>query len=87
MLGAILKTVSVVVTDLDNTLFDWFEIWHGPFKAMLDRLVADSGLDADTLIADFKAIHTKYGTVEYAFAIEELQSLREKHLGENLPQF
>src|SRR4029450_11977923 len=29
--------VSVVVTDMDNTLFDLLAMWHAPFGAMLER--------------------------------------------------
>jgi phosphoglycolate phosphatase-like HAD superfamily hydrolase len=75
---------SLLVTDLDNTLFDWFEIWYRPFKAMLDELAIESGIAAEALEADFKKVHQKYGTSEYAFAIEELQSLQIKHPGEDL---
>jgi FMN phosphatase YigB (HAD superfamily) len=81
-----MQTVSVVITDLDNTLFDWVEIWHEPFKAMLDQLVSASGIDRDTLIKEFQQIHRKYQTVEYAFAIEELPSLQELHPGQNLAE-
>ena len=31
--------VSTVVTDLDNTLYDWFEFWFASFGAMLRVLV------------------------------------------------
>lgn len=78
------KTVSVVITDLDNTLFDWVNIWHVSFKAMLDRLARDSGIGEDILKTEFKKIHEKYGTSEYAFSIEELPSLRTKYAGEDL---
>ncbi len=80
------KGVSVVITDLDNTLFDWLNIWHSSFKAMLDRLVADTGLPEQTLISEFKSIHEKYGTSEYAFSVEELPSLRSKYRGQDLRQ-
>jgi len=78
------KTISVVITDLDNTLFDWVNIWHASFKAMLDRLVLDTGIAEETLITDFKKIHEKYGTSEYAFSIEELPSLKAKYVGQDL---
>jgi phosphoglycolate phosphatase-like HAD superfamily hydrolase len=78
--------VSVVITDLDNTLYDWVEIWHKPFKAMLDRLVQDSAVSRERLILDFKAVFQKRGTCEYAFAIEELPSLNAQHPGENLAE-
>jgi phosphoglycolate phosphatase-like HAD superfamily hydrolase len=78
------RRVSVIITDLDNTLFDWVDLWHRSFRAMLDRLVLDSGIAEDVLIPEFKSIHEKYGTAEYAFSIEELPSLRAKYPGEDL---
>jgi phosphoglycolate phosphatase-like HAD superfamily hydrolase len=75
--------VSVLVTDLDNTLFDWLGIWYRSFSAMLDRLVADSGVPRSVLEAELREIHQRHGTPEYAFSIEELPSLRAKHPGED----
>jgi phosphoglycolate phosphatase-like HAD superfamily hydrolase len=71
--------VSVIVTDLDNTLYDWLGFWHGCFSAMLNELALKSEIAADVLEKDFRQIHQKHGTSEYAFSIEELRSLREKH--------
>ena len=79
-----MKRVTVVITDLDNTLFDWVRIWHEPFKAMLDELVRTSAIDEATLIQDMKQVFTERGTSEYAFVIQEIRSLRDKHPGENL---
>ena len=33
-----MKPTSVVIMDLDDTLWDWVGIWHASFTAMLDRL-------------------------------------------------
>ena len=74
---------SIVITDLDNTLFDWFEIWYRPFKAMLDELIVKSGLSQELLEREFREVFQKHGTSEYAFAIEELPSLRKAHPGED----
>jgi phosphoglycolate phosphatase len=76
--------ISIVITDLDNTLFDWVDIWYRSFKAMLDRLVSDSGVPAEQLETEFKEVFQKHGTAEYAFAIEELPSLRKSHPEETL---
>jgi len=77
--------VTVLVTDMDNTLFDWLEMWQAAFGAMLDRLTADSGVPRETLEQELFAIHQCHGTTEYAFAIQELPSLRARHLPEELP--
>jgi phosphoglycolate phosphatase len=76
--------ISVVVTDLDNTLFDWVEIWYRSFSALLDSLLTQSGVPEETLIREIRTVHQRHGTSEYAFLIEELPSLRKLHPGESL---
>src|SRR5512137_2658175 len=71
--------VTVLVTDMDNTLFDWLGMWRAAFGAMLARLTADSGVPRETLEQEFFALHQRHGTTEYAFAIQELPSLRARH--------
>jgi phosphoglycolate phosphatase-like HAD superfamily hydrolase len=80
------QQISLLITDLDNTLFDWFEMWYQPFKAMLDDLAVTSGVPLDALERDFHKVHQRHGTSEYAFAIEELDCLRERHPGANLAE-
>jgi len=79
------SAATVLVTDMDNTLFDWLEMWQAAFGAMLDRLVGASGVARETLEEEFYAIHQRHGTTEYAFAIQELPSLRARHPPEELP--
>ncbi|HBG78753.1 MAG TPA: hypothetical protein DDW84_07940 [Phycisphaerales bacterium] len=79
-----MKAIKVVITDLDDTLWDWVDIWYQSFKALLDQLVKDSGIAEDILLGEFKTVFTKHKTTEYAFAIEELPSLQKKHKGEDL---
>jgi phosphoglycolate phosphatase-like HAD superfamily hydrolase len=70
---------ALLVTDLDNTLWDWVEIWYRPFNAMLIELSRLSGLTRDLLERDIRVIHQRYGTSEYAFIIEELDCLKALH--------
>ena len=64
------------MTDLDNTLWDWFEAWHESFSAMLDRLVEMSGVPADVLEKEIRLVHQAQGTSEYSWLLNELPSLR-----------
>ncbi|WP_345844788.1 HAD hydrolase-like protein [Shewanella algae] len=73
------KSKSVLITDLDNTLFNWFEIWFKSFKPMLSEIYRISQIPEDTLKAEIKAVHQKHGTAEYAFLIEEIPSLLAKY--------
>ncbi len=65
----------VLITDLDNTLYDWAGYFIPSFRAMLDELRSLSGVPEAELIASFKRVHQAHGTSEYAFAIEELDVL------------
>ncbi|EKN5078462.1 HAD family hydrolase [Yersinia enterocolitica] len=70
---------TVLITDLDNTLFDWFSVWYHSFNAMLNKTVEISGFSKDFLIEQIKPIHQKHGTAEYSFLLEEIPALREKY--------
>lgn len=67
--------ITLLAFDIDNTLFDWFTFWHAAFSAMIDEVVRVTGLDKATLLPEIRAVHTKHGTSEYSFLLEELQSI------------
>src|SRR5262245_45098031 len=67
---------TALITDLDNTLFDWVELWLNCFSSMLDSIVEISGLSREQLIPEIRAVHQRHGTSEYSFLIEELPSLQ-----------
>ena len=41
---------TTIITDLDNTLFDWVELWLNCFSTMLDGIVEISGIPKEKLI-------------------------------------
>jgi phosphoglycolate phosphatase-like HAD superfamily hydrolase len=67
---------TVLITDLDNTLFDWVEIWYRCFSSMLRELARISGADLDELKREIREVHQRHGTSEYSFLIEEVALLR-----------
>lgn len=67
---------SVLVTDLDNTTWDWFEAWFRSFSAMLEKLSNDSGVPRSQLEAEIRPIHQLRGTTEYSNLLNEIPSLR-----------
>ena len=75
---------SVLITDLDNNLFDWVHLWHSCFSAMLEKIIEISGVPETVLKAEIKAVHQKHGTSKYSFLVEELPSLLEKFPGQDL---
>src|SRR3546814_10603857 len=68
---------SVLITDVDNTLFDWVNVWHAAFSAMLAELLRLSRLDEATLLSEIRKVHQRVGTSEYRSEehTSELQSL------------
>lgn len=80
------RRISTLITDLDNTLYDWVAVWHASFSAMLASLLASSGVDQSELEREIRMVHQKYGTSEYAFLIQELPILAERHPGEDLAE-
>ncbi len=80
------KKIKLVITDLDNTLFDWFEFWYHSFNAMLEKIEEISDIDREELIPEIKKIHEKAGTAEYSFLIQNIDILKIKYPDENLVQ-
>lgn len=76
--------VDLVITDLDNTLYDWFDLWYQSFSALLDGLERDSGIPREVLIPEIKQIHERHQTSEYAFLLQEIPSLQKLHPGEDV---
>jgi phosphoglycolate phosphatase len=73
--------IKLVITDLDNTLYDWVDYFVPSFSAMLDELVRMTGIDEPTLKESFKRVYQRHGTTEYAFAIQELDVLAKQNAG------
>lgn len=65
-----------LVSDVDNTLFDWVGIWYRSFTAMMGEAARISGIPADNLYPSVKEIFQRHKTSEYAFVLEEIPELR-----------
>jgi FMN phosphatase YigB (HAD superfamily) len=65
----------LLITDLDNTLWDWFEAWYQSFSAMLERLAELSGIAQSDLEQAIRPIHRSRGTAEYSNLLNEIPAL------------
>ena len=63
--------IRAVVTDLDNTLYPWVDYIVPSLEAMVDSLVATTGLPRVRVVQSLKAVYGKYQSNEYPFAIQE----------------
>ncbi|XLP07380.1 HAD family hydrolase [Alteromonas marina] len=68
---------KLLVTDLDNTLYDWVAFFAQSFKAMLDKTHEITGIPTSKLISDFKKIHQYHGNTEHPFSVIELDCIKE----------
>lgn len=68
--------VRLLVVDLDDTIWHWFNPWHQGFSALLSGISEQSGVSVDELIPEIRSIHQARGTAEYSWLIDELPSLQ-----------
>lgn len=67
--------MRLLITDLDNTLYDWITFFSSSFTAMLDELSSLLDTSPQQLTQEFKAIHQRYHNTEQPFAALELPSV------------
>jgi phosphoglycolate phosphatase len=73
--------MKMLITDLDNTLYDWVTFFAKSFQAMVDELSSLINVKEDQLLDEFKTLHQHYGNTEQPFVILELPSVK-KHFGD-----
>ena len=68
---------NLLITDLDNTLWDWFDAWYESFSALLLGLTQITGIDQKTLESEIKSVHRLRGTTEYSNLVNEVPCLKQ----------
>jgi len=71
-------TISLVITDLDNTIYDWLSAFVPAFYAMVKEAAPLLGVSEDELLDDLKAVHQRHGDSEHPFALLETRSVEIK---------
>lgn len=66
---------ELLVTDIDNTLFDWVSYYVHAFSALLQRVETTIGVSYATLAAEARDVFTTQGSIEYPFLVQELPSV------------
>jgi FMN phosphatase YigB (HAD superfamily) len=72
---------KLLITDLDNTLYDWVTFFTSSFRGMIEELTKLLGIDEEELLGEFRTVHQKYGNSEQPFAVLELPSVLRKYPG------
>jgi FMN phosphatase YigB (HAD superfamily) len=76
--------VRLLVTDFDNTLYDWFASWYPAFSAMLETICASSGIAREQLLGEIREVNQRRRTSEYSYLLNELPSLTRLHPHEDI---
>jgi len=63
---------ALILTDLDNTLYNWLDYFAPSFRAMVHALCKKIGISEEALIEDFKRIYREKRFIEYSFSVQEL---------------
>ena len=83
-----LRTVNLLILDMDNTLYDWIGYFVPAIYAMLRVAACLLDVDEDTLREDLRAVHVAHRNTEQPFALLETRAVdvrlpglsrREKH--------
>jgi phosphoglycolate phosphatase len=75
---ASLMPSRVLITDLDNTLYDWVTFFAHAFDAMVRELSQILSIERRVLLTEFREIHQRHGSTETPWAALELPSARRK---------
>ena len=73
--------IKLVITDLDNTLYDWVTFFAQSFRDMAAELGPILDLPADAILDEFKSVHQRHGNSEHPFAVLELPTVQERFRG------
>jgi phosphoglycolate phosphatase len=70
--------VQLVITDLDNTLYDWYASFVPAFYAMVEEAIKIIGVEKEQLLDELKVIHAGYHNTEQPFSILETPSVQRR---------
>jgi phosphoglycolate phosphatase len=68
---------TLLVCDLDNTLYDWVEYFVTAFYSMVDEAVRITGCNRERLLDDFRAVHREHRDSEHPFSLLETRTVQE----------
>lgn len=79
--------ISLVVTDLDNTLWDWYDIWTNSYEYLIQAISDRTSIPRPQLEREIREIHQRHDTLEYPYLLTDIPSLVEYTGRENPRSF
>ncbi len=74
---------ALLVTDIDNTLFDWVAYYVNAFEALLGKVEDLIGVPYAKLAEESKQVFIAHGSIEYPFLAQELPAVI-NHCGDDI---
>ena len=75
------KTIRLLITDLDNTLYDWVGFFAAAFRAMLAPATALLGVEEEQLLGELQVVHRKRCDSEHPWSLAETASAKARWPG------
>ena len=67
---------TILITDLDNTLYNWVDYYGPAFRAMVHLIAQATGVEEDIIYNDFRRVYHEFGSIEHTFSIQELDLVK-----------
>lgn len=74
--SALENSASLLICDVDNTLFDWNAFYARAFRALLHSVSRKYGLSEHLLYGEVRTVLASHRSIEYPFLVQELDSFR-----------
>ncbi|MBN1654288.1 MAG: HAD family hydrolase [Deltaproteobacteria bacterium] len=71
--------IRMVVTDLDNTLYDWVTFFTASFYRMVDVAAEKLGVTRDRLLDELREVHRSHRNSEQPFALLETSAVKSRY--------
>lgn len=72
----------LLITDLDNTIYNFMDYFAPTFRGMVHALARTMKIDETLLIQEFREVFKKHHSIEYPFAVQELDSVKDRDIEE-----
>lgn len=72
-----MRHLSLMIFDLDNTIYDWYSAFLPAFYDMVDVAVKALDCDTEALLDELQRVHVKHHDVEHPFSLAETTIVQE----------
>lgn len=71
--------INLLITDLDNTLYDWVSSFVPAFYGMVEAAAELLAVDQEQLLDELREVHRRYRNVEQPFALLETETVLRRY--------